>query len=141
MTILLVEDEKSVSACLKRRLEVIGADVDVAFTWEQSVEMMRLKQYDIVSLDILLPDSGIGDAASRIDFIRGIMPDSKVIVVSGIDPDRLSKLARENNTSYVAKADAVIGVALYHEIQDAIAGQKGFEENVALLQKVCRTIT
>jgi CheY-like chemotaxis protein len=140
VTILLIEDEKPVAECLQERLEAIGAKVDVAKTWAEAAARIRVHPYDIVSLDIILPDSGLADAPRRIEFIRSVIPETKVVVVSGIEIDALERISKEAGVPVVIKGDAIVGHALDVEILNQIRNRKGFEENVALLEKACRSM-
>jgi DNA-binding response OmpR family regulator len=58
--ILLVEDEKSVSSFIKKGLSEEGFDVEIAHDGATGVEMGQRVEYDLIILDIMLPDtSGI----------------------------------------------------------------------------------
>lgn len=58
--ILLVEDEKSVSSFIKKGLTEEGYDVDIADTGAAGTELGLRDQFDLIILDIMLPDiSGI----------------------------------------------------------------------------------
>lgn len=55
MKILLVEDEKELSAAVKKLLVLSGYDVDCAFDGVQAVEEARYNAYDCVVMDIMMP--------------------------------------------------------------------------------------
>ena len=60
MRILLVEDEKGVANFIKKGLEEELYTVDVAFDGESALAFISVNQYDLIILDIMLPDiSGI----------------------------------------------------------------------------------
>lgn len=62
--ILLVEDEQSIAQNLKAFLKKEGFDVDTAMTQEAALDMAAEKDYDLLLLDISLPD-GNGYAVCR----------------------------------------------------------------------------
>ncbi|HOO52321.1 MAG TPA: response regulator transcription factor [Alphaproteobacteria bacterium] len=56
MRILLVEDERKISAYVKRGLEEQGYAVDAAYTGQEALDWAASVEYDLVILDILLPE-------------------------------------------------------------------------------------
>jgi DNA-binding response OmpR family regulator len=56
MRVLIVEDERKISAYLKRGLEEQGYAVDTAFTGREALDYADAAPYDIIILDILLPE-------------------------------------------------------------------------------------
>lgn len=56
MRVLIVEDERKISAYLKRGLEEQGYAVDAAFTGREALDWAEAAPYDMIILDILLPE-------------------------------------------------------------------------------------
>jgi DNA-binding response OmpR family regulator len=56
MRILLVEDERKISAYVRRGLEEAGYAVDQAFTGPEALRWAEKAEYDSVVLDIMLPE-------------------------------------------------------------------------------------
>jgi heavy metal response regulator len=56
MRILIVEDERKISAYIKRALEEEGYAVDAAYTGREALDWAGSAQYDVIVLDILLPE-------------------------------------------------------------------------------------
>ena len=56
MRILLVEDERKISAYVKRGLEESGYAVDPAYTGREALDWAESAPYDLIILDILLPE-------------------------------------------------------------------------------------
>jgi DNA-binding response OmpR family regulator len=56
MRILLVEDERKISAYVKRGLEEAGYAVDTAYTGREALDWATAATYDLIVLDILLPE-------------------------------------------------------------------------------------
>lgn len=55
MRILVVEDEKDLNAIINKRLNKAGYSVDSCFNGEEALDYMRLAEYDVIILDIMLP--------------------------------------------------------------------------------------
>lgn len=55
-TILLIEDESSVSNFIRKGLSEEGYTVSVAFNGASGIEMARESPFDLIVLDIMLPD-------------------------------------------------------------------------------------
>ena len=56
MRVLVVEDERKISTYLKRGLEEQGYAVDTAFTGREALDYAETAPYDMIILDILLPE-------------------------------------------------------------------------------------
>jgi DNA-binding response OmpR family regulator len=56
MRILLVEDERKISAYVKRGLEEQGYAVDAAYTGQEALDWASTIDFDLIVLDILLPE-------------------------------------------------------------------------------------
>lgn len=56
MRVLVVEDDRKISSYLKRALEEQGYAVDTAFTGREALDYAEAAPYDIIILDILLPE-------------------------------------------------------------------------------------
>ena len=74
-TILLVEDEVSITEPLAAALERDGFDTRVAGTVEEALEQARQSEPDLVLLDVMLPDG------SGFDVCRELRRDSKVPII------------------------------------------------------------
>ena len=56
MRVLLVEDEHKISAYVKRGLEESNYAVDAAYTGREALDYAEAASYDVIILDILLPE-------------------------------------------------------------------------------------
>lgn len=56
MRVLIVEDERKISAYVKRGLEEQGYAVDAAYTGKEALDWADAAPYDLILLDILLPE-------------------------------------------------------------------------------------
>lgn len=78
--ILLVDDEKIVAEVSKKVIENLGYDVAVANSGDEAIELFAKNQYDLVILDMILPDKG-----GKIIFteMKKINPQVKTILATG----------------------------------------------------------
>ena len=56
MRILIVEDERKISAYAKRGLDEQGFAVDTAYTGTEALDWAAATDYDLILLDIMLPE-------------------------------------------------------------------------------------
>ena len=54
--ILLIEDEVGVVSFIKKGLEEIGYEISVAFDGSTALSMVKNNEFDLLILDIMLPD-------------------------------------------------------------------------------------
>ncbi|WP_177765304.1 response regulator transcription factor [Flavobacterium sp. I3-2] len=54
--ILLVEDESSVVSFIKKGLQELGYEISVAFDGQTALKMVHTHHFDLIILDIMLPD-------------------------------------------------------------------------------------
>src|SRR6266702_3567249 len=56
MRILIIEDEKTMARTLKRVVDEKGHTSDIAFTGRDGLDRAKSNEYDVVVLDLMLPD-------------------------------------------------------------------------------------
>lgn len=56
MHVLIVEDERNIATYIKRGLEEQGYAVDCAYTGQEALEWVATIEFDLIILDILLPE-------------------------------------------------------------------------------------
>jgi DNA-binding NtrC family response regulator len=79
-TLLVVDDEPSILGTLKKALSLEGYSVDVAGGVALAEERLAKKDYDVVLLDVALPD---GDGLDLLGRMRERTTDTEVIMMSG----------------------------------------------------------
>ncbi len=79
-TVLVVDDEQSLAKLFKKELSSPGRTIHTAATGKQAREMCRKTQYDVVVLDLRLPDS---DGLDLLVEFRRRIPDVEVILITG----------------------------------------------------------
>ncbi|PWB79469.1 MAG: two-component system response regulator [Methylocystaceae bacterium] len=81
MRILIVEDQRDMSAMMADRIERAGFVADRVCTLRDALEAIRTYDYPIVLLDRRLPD---GDAVGALPDIRRFQPSIRILVVSAL---------------------------------------------------------
>ena len=79
-TILVVDDEKNILSTLSRALRVEDYDVDVAGSAQLALERTEKRAYDLLLLDVKMPDL---DGLSLLSQLREAGNDVPVIMMSG----------------------------------------------------------
>jgi DNA-binding NtrC family response regulator len=78
--VLVVDDEPSILSTLKKALSLEGYAVDVAGGVRVAEERLKKQSYDVILLDIALPD---GDGLDLLERLRAAGNDAEVIMMSG----------------------------------------------------------
>ena len=81
MRVLLIEDDLTAARGLSLMLKSGGAVTDQADTGEEALELVRHYDYDIVLLDLMLPDMEGYEVVRR---MRAARIDTPVLIVSGL---------------------------------------------------------
>jgi two-component system copper resistance phosphate regulon response regulator CusR len=91
MRFLVVEDEKRIADFLQRGLESAGYAVDVAAFGQAALDMIHARDYDLIILDMMLPDM---DGIHVLEKIRNRKVSPPVLILSarGTVDDRVKGL-------------------------------------------------
>lgn len=81
MRVLLVEDDTIVARGVTLALKAATMIVDTADTGEEALELARLYDYDIVVLDLMLPDMEGYEVVRR---LRAARLETPVLILSGL---------------------------------------------------------
>jgi two-component system cell cycle response regulator CtrA len=81
MRVLLVEDDMIVARGISLALKAAAMIVDTADTGEEAMELARLYDYDIIVLDLLLPDMEGYEVVRR---LRAARVETPVLILSGL---------------------------------------------------------
>lgn len=80
MNVLLVDDEKELTATLAERLAFRGIDADWATSGQDALELAKANQYDLAVLDVKMPKmSGI----ALMKRLKARCPNMKFIFMTG----------------------------------------------------------
>lgn len=95
---LICEDNLTTAYCIKDMLKKFGYDADIAQTAKDTLELLSKNKYDLLTLDILLPDKNGLELLKEIKDIKE-MSDLPVIVISATKQEH-ANLNFENNVIY-----------------------------------------
>ncbi len=106
MRVLVVEDEKRIADFLSRGLQSAGYAVDVVHTGNDAVERVHITEYDMVVLDLGLPDI---DGLQVLEKIRNRKVIPPVLILSARDSvdDRVKGL-EQGADDYLVKPFAFV---------------------------------
>ena len=99
--ILIIDDDPQILKLLSEFIEKIGYSAETAATAEEGLAKYRGKFYEIVLLDIMLPD---GDGVSILKQIQKISPGISVIMITGVrDIEIATECMRSGAIDYITK--------------------------------------
>lgn len=105
--ILCIEDDLFIGEMYARSLRKAGYQVDLIASGEEGLKAATTKQYDLILLDILLPEK---HGTEILQTLRGsgqdLVPHSRILVLTNFSQDEESRLAMQNKADgYLIKAD------------------------------------
>jgi DNA-binding NtrC family response regulator len=99
--ILIIDDEEIVRMSCERALQVEGFHTGVASGGREGLDMLKKEPYDLVLLDLKMPDM---DGMEVLGKIRSSWPDIKVIMISGYSTvDTAVKALRSGAVNFIQK--------------------------------------
>ncbi len=136
MRVLLIEDDKTVSQNINLILKKEGMVVDASYLGEDGIEVAKLYDYDIIILDLLLPDMDGYEVLRR---LRSAHIETPVLILSGLStPDKKVKgfgcgaddyLTKPfDRTELIARVNAIVRRSKGHA--DPIVRTGGMEINL-----------
>ncbi len=78
-SILVVDDESSITGALELLFRDHGYDVSTAFTAEEAETILARRWFDLVFLDLRLPD---GDGIGLLEHIKQVTPETEVVLMT-----------------------------------------------------------
>ncbi len=131
-SILIADDDPGVRLTLKDVLEIDGYEVVTASSGSETLAACEAKPFDILLLDIGLPDVSGLDLISRVE---QILPRIDVLVITGhAAHDQAALAVRPSTVAYLVKP---LDVHKLLSIIDQIARRKRVEvENISLQAKI-----
>jgi DNA-binding response OmpR family regulator len=105
-TILCIEDDRFIGEMYVRSLKKAGYDIDWVVDGNDGLIAARNKQYDVILLDVMLPERRGTEILEALRGKEDLIPHSKVVVMTNFEQDDESRLAMERNAdAYLIKAD------------------------------------
>ncbi len=125
MRVLLVEDDLTTARGVALMLKSIDAVVDTSDTGEETLELVRHYDYDIVVLDLMLPDMEGYEVLRR---MRAMRKETPVLILSGLSRPQAKVKA------FQVGADDVMTkpfdkAELLARIQAVVRRSKGFSQS------------
>ena len=105
-TILCIEDDRFIGEMYVRSLRKAGYDVDWMVDGADGLVAARNKSYDLIMLDIMLPEMRGSDILKALRGKEDLVPNTRIIVLTNFDQDDESRLAMEHDVdAYLIKAE------------------------------------
>lgn len=105
--ILLIEDENFIRDLYKRQLDLDGIPTDAFATGAEGLRALSQKRYDLVLLDVMLPDMN-GLEVLRSIKQNPVTKDVPVVLLTNLTKDLIIEQGlREGAVSYLLKASLV----------------------------------
>jgi DNA-binding response OmpR family regulator len=98
--ILYVEDEPDTAEAVKLILEVIGHEVDTAGTGTSGLDLIKKNSYDLILLDIMLPDMSGWEIYNQ---IKGSKRSVAFLSALPVSTERLAELKKSGIKDYITK--------------------------------------
>ena len=91
MKFLLIEDNLELAVAVSERMRLDGHVVDHAESLSRAIAFSKTEDYDLILLDIMLPD---GDGRDFLEYHRGLKKDTPIIILTARSQvsDRISML-------------------------------------------------
>lgn len=130
--ILLVEDDPMISEIYQRKLELTGFEVGIAMTGKEALKKAREDKYDLMLLDLVLPEMDGMDVLKEIKKSGKYNSEMKVIIFSNLTEKENQEKALENGADGFISKSQFNPSALVGEIQRRL---ENFHEQQKNLEK------
>ncbi|MGD9158933.1 MAG: sigma-54 dependent transcriptional regulator [Desulfobacteraceae bacterium] len=108
--ILIIDDDPDICRLLSRFISATGYEVSVAHTLKDGKNLLESNDYDLVLLDLKLPD---GDGLQELPIILATRSNPEVIIITGSDDINCAELAFKSGAwDYIQKPFGTHDVSL-----------------------------
>ncbi len=108
--ILIIDDNKFFCEILAYIIREQGHEAECAYTLTEGLETAKNKNYDVVFLDVQLPD---GNGLDALPEVRKSPSQPEVIIITGMGNQDGAKLAIEHGAwDYIQKSDTLVRINL-----------------------------
>ncbi len=105
-TILCIEDDLFIGEMYVRSLRKAGYDVTLVASGEEGEKAALAKPYDLILLDILLPEKHGTEILQTLRGDKDLVPSSRILVMTNFSQDDESRIAMQSKADgYLIKAD------------------------------------
>lgn len=130
--ILLIEDHALVREAMCQSLQKLNGGNTLcgeAINAQQALEKLDTQEWDVVLLDLMLPDLSGFSLLAR---ITRTYPDLPVVVVSALnDPDSIGRAIKGGASGFIHKSSS--GESMLHAVREVLEGGRCFPEGVTPL--------
>lgn len=121
MKVLVVEDSKMINNTIAKKLKGLNFEVFQAFTLSEAEELLDKHKFDLIILDLHLPD---GDGIDIISYIHSLHETKVVVLTSSVDLQVREELFRYGILDYIVKDKNLL-----YSIEEIIRVIRRIEEN------------
>jgi DNA-binding NarL/FixJ family response regulator len=112
---VLIDDSADLRGLLRFALSIAGMDVvGEAGDGSAGIEVVRDESPDVVLVDLAMP---VMDGAEALPHIRGLVPDARIIVLSGFGPELLEQMLNSGADGHLIKGTPLKEIVAYVEEQ------------------------
>lgn len=105
-TILLIEDDLFIGEMYSHSLRREGYEVELIKSGEEGLQAALSKPYDIILLDVMLPEKKGTEILQALRGGEDKVPNSRILVLTNFEQDEESKEAMQRKADgYLIKAD------------------------------------
>jgi len=105
-TILCIEDDRFIGEMYVRSLKKAGYEVDWVVDGNDGLVSARNKTYDVILLDVMLPERRGTDILEALRGKEDLIPNSHIIVLTNFQQDDESRIAMQKHAdAYLIKAE------------------------------------
>lgn len=98
---LIIDDEKILCSLLSDMLKMLGHETTVAFTAKEGLREALSREFDVVFLDVNLPDR---NGLEILSFIRNTKSSPEVFIITGIGDQNGAEISIKNGAwDYIQK--------------------------------------
>jgi CheY-like chemotaxis protein len=141
--ILIVEDAPEMAKLLVRYLQPVAREIIVAESMEHAFAVInQVNPFDIVTLDLNLPDSRTEETRDKIREIKRINPDALVVVITGVvRPEEQERIIAAGADGYVYKVDIMgqptkFWQTLSDVLKSVVKTPTRYTKNVAIMERL-----
>lgn len=141
MRILIVEDSPELAKLIARYVSGMAREVIIAESMAEADAIIhRADPFDLVTLDLNLPDSRIEDTIAKIKDIKKTNPNGLLVVITGVvRPEDQARVKEGGADGYIYKVDIMGKPATFLNTladiaRSLIANPTRYTKNVALLE-------
>ena len=110
INILIIDDDFPICKSISRIMEKKGYIPYIASTLKEGLEFIKSKLFDVIFLDVKLPD---GDGLDYIKEIRETSPNTEVVIITGYEIENGPKVAFAHGAyDYIVKPFFINDIAL-----------------------------